>query len=63
MHTVVSLLQPVHLVKEGKDDIIYPVNYLLKVAFTSGTRMVLKDDNNFTFQVDLRSENVLWEYI
>lgn len=63
MHTVVSLLQPIHLVKEGKDDIVYPADYLLKVAFISGTRMVLQDDNNFTFQVDIKSENVLWEYI
>lgn len=63
MHTVVSLLQPIRLVKEGKDDIVYPVDYLLKVAFISGTRMVLQDDDNFTFQVDLNSENVLWAYI
>ena len=63
MRSVVSLLQPICLTKEGKDDIVYPADYLFKVAFTSGTRLVLQDDNNFTFQVDLKSQDVLWEFI
>ncbi|TVT77298.1 hypothetical protein FPV60_18860 [Acinetobacter colistiniresistens] len=49
--------------KEGKHDLVYENNTLLKVKMISNQHIVVEDDHQTSFLLKRQDENVIWSFI
>ncbi len=60
---VIVLDQMLILTKEGKNDLVYQNDTLLKVMLVSNQHLVDVDDYQTSFQIKQKDENVIWSFI
>ncbi len=60
---VIVLDQMLVLTKEGKNDLVYENNTLLKVKMISNQHIVVEDDQQTSFLLKQRDENVIWSFV
>ncbi|ESK54803.1 MAG: hypothetical protein I8H98_09720 [Moraxellaceae bacterium] len=60
---VIVLDQMLILTKEGKRDLVYQNDTLLKVMMVSNQHMVVTDDHQTSFLLKRQDENVVWSFI
>jgi hypothetical protein len=51
------------LTKEGKNDLIYHNDTLLKVMMISNQHLIVADDYQTSFLLKQKDENVIWSFI
>jgi hypothetical protein len=51
------------LTKEGKNDLVYENDTLLKVKMISNQHIVVEDDHQTSFLLKQKDENVIWSFI
>lgn len=62
-HNLVILDQRLILSKEGKHDLIYENDTLLKVKMVSNQHMIVEDDHRTNFLLKQKDENVVWSFV
>ncbi|MEN4982078.1 hypothetical protein [Acinetobacter modestus] len=60
---VIVLDQKLILTKEGKNDLIYHNDTLLKVMMISNQHLIVADDYQTSFLLKQKDENVIWSFI
>ncbi|RZG86840.1 hypothetical protein [Acinetobacter venetianus] len=60
---LVVLDQMLVLTKEGKNDLVYKNNTLLKVKMFSNHHIVVEDDQQTSFLLKRQDENIVWSFI
>ncbi|ENX12720.1 hypothetical protein F889_01622 [Acinetobacter colistiniresistens] len=60
---LIVLDQMLILTKEGKHDLVYENNTLLKVKMISNQHIVVEDDHQTSFLLKRQDENVIWSFI
>lgn len=60
---LVVLDQMLVLTKEGKNDLVYENNTLLKVKMFSNHHIVVEDDQQTSFLLKCQDENIVWSFI
>lgn len=60
---LVVLDQMLVLTKEGKNDLVYENNTLLKVKMFSNRHIVVEDDQQTSFLLKRQDENIIWSFI
>jgi len=60
---LIVLDQILVLTKEGKNDLVYENDTLLKVKMISNQHIVVKDDHQTNFLLKRQDENVVWSFI
>ena len=60
---LIVLDQMLILKKEGKRDLVYENDTLLKVKMISNQHIVVEDDAQTSFLLKPQDENVLWSFI
>ncbi|QER40072.1 hypothetical protein F2A31_10230 [Acinetobacter suaedae] len=51
------------LTKEGKSDLVYENDTLLKVKMISNQHIVVEDDQQVSFILKQQDENVIWSFV
>lgn len=51
------------LTKEGKNDLVYENDTLLKVKMISNQHIVVEDDHKTSFLLKRQDENLVWSFI
>ncbi|ENV08267.1 MULTISPECIES: hypothetical protein [Acinetobacter] len=60
---LIVLDQILVLTKEGKNDLVYENDTLLKVKMISNQHIVVEDDYQTNFLLKRQDENVVWSFI
>ena len=60
---VIVLDQMLILTKEGKNDLVYQNDTLLKVMMISNQHLIVADDYQTSFLLKQKDENVIWSFI
>ncbi|USA53627.1 hypothetical protein [Acinetobacter sp. C32I] len=60
---LIVLDQMLVLTKEGKHDLVYQNDTLLKVKMISNQHIVVEDDHQTSFLLKRQDENVIWSFI
>lgn len=60
---LIMLDQMLVLTKEGKNDLVYENETLLKVKMISNHHLVVEDDHQTSFLLKRQDENVVWSFI
>ncbi|ENU24335.1 hypothetical protein GCM10025882_38260 [Acinetobacter gyllenbergii] len=60
---LIVLDQMLVLTKEGKNDLVYQNDTLLKVKMISNQHIVVEDDHQTSFLLKRQDENVIWSFI
>ncbi|NNP68715.1 hypothetical protein [Acinetobacter sp. Ac_5812] len=60
---LIVLDQILVLTKEGKNDLVYENDTLLKVKMISNQHIVVEDDQQTNFLLKRQDENVVWSFI
>ena len=60
---VIVLDQMLILTEEGKNDLVYQNDTLLKVMLVSNQHLVVVDDYQTSFLLKQKDENVIWSFI
>lgn len=60
---LIVLDQILVLTKEGKNDLVYENDTLLKVKMISNQHIVVEDDHQTNFLLKRQDENVVWSFI
>ncbi|ENW05651.1 MULTISPECIES: hypothetical protein [Acinetobacter] len=60
---LIVLDQMLILTKEGKNDLVYENDTLLKVKMISNQHIVVEDDHKTSFLLKRQDENLVWSFI
>jgi len=60
---LIVLHQTLILTKEGKNDLVYENDTLLKVKMISNQHIVVEDDQQISFVLKQQDENVIWSFV
>jgi|GEM_PF-1296628 len=60
---LIILDQMLILTKEGKNDLVYENDTLLKVKMISNQHIVVEDDHKTSFLLKRQDENLVWSFI
>ncbi|MBQ1494543.1 MAG: hypothetical protein IIZ37_06650 [Acinetobacter sp.] len=60
---LIVLHQTLILTKEGKNDLVYEKDTLLKVKMISNQHIVVEDDQQISFVLKQQDENVIWSFV
>lgn len=60
---LIVLDQTLILTKEGKNDLVYEKDTLLKVKMISNQHIVVEDDQQISFVLKQQDENVIWSFV
>lgn len=60
---LIVLDQILVLTKEGKNDLVYENDTLLKVKMISNQHIVVEDDYQTSFLLKRQDENVVWSFV
>ncbi|WP_109441926.1 hypothetical protein [Acinetobacter haemolyticus] len=60
---LIVLDQTLILTKEGKNDLVYENDTLLKVKMFSNQHIVVEDDQQISFVLKQQDENVIWSFV
>ncbi|APR70812.1 MULTISPECIES: hypothetical protein [Acinetobacter] len=60
---LIVLDQTLILTKEGKNDLVYENDTLLKVKMISNQHIVVEDDQQISFVLKQQDENVIWSFV
>jgi hypothetical protein len=60
---LIVLDQMLVLTKEGKSDLVYQNDTLLKVKMISNQHIVVEDDSQTSFLLKRQDENVIWSFL
>ncbi|WP_436862329.1 hypothetical protein [Acinetobacter haemolyticus] len=60
---LIVLDQTLILTKEGKNDLVYENDTLLKVKMISNQHIVVEDDQKISFVLKQQDENVIWSFV
>lgn len=63
LQKLVILDQTLILTKEGKSDLVYENNTLLKIKLVSNQHIVVEDDQQNSFLLKHKDENVVWSFV
>lgn len=60
---LIVLDQTLILTKEGKNDLVFENDTLLKVKMISNHHIVVEDDQQISFVLKQQDENVIWSFV
>lgn len=60
-NTVVQLIEPVKLEKEGLEPIFLDAGTILKIVYSTPTAHLVSTDSGFTFTLPTDQENIAWK--